>query len=190
MWYYWLIPFAWAIDNHLRGGGGLFGLDTDKLLPGSPDPWCAIPVILFGWLVGITPVTYLVPYIGMIPTWILPYVSAIVFGLTWLCWSTPAWGFLQGLGNGPGPVTRQPSWYEALFLKTGNPYVAYGLRTTLFLIPMALIFGWYWILIGPLQVVAYALSWKISPSKQSGIPYGELITGAIFGAFAAGYATF
>lgn len=187
-WLIWLLVPAWAVLNHLRGGGGLFGIDTKKILPGAPDPWCAFIVIVFAGLAGIT----LDPYFVPLPSWAsaaLP--SAIIYALTWLCWSTPAWGFLQGLGYGPGPIaTREPSWYEALFLETKNPYLAYGLRTTLFLIPMALLFHWYWILIGPLQVVAYALAWKFRPSTSSGIPYGELLTGAIFGAFAAGQATF
>lgn len=161
----------------------MFGLDTDKLLPGSPDPWCAAVVAVFAWLAGIR----LDPYFVTLPEWVSgSIVSAVVFALCWLCWSTPAWGFLQGLGHGPGPIaTRQPSWYEALFLKANNPYIAYGLRTTLFLIPTALLFGWWWILLGPIQVGAYALAWKFRPKTSSGIPYGELLTGACWGAMAS-----
>lgn len=160
-----LIP-AFAIVNHIRGGGGLLPARVAALLdkiPGNGDMHAAPFVALMAWLAGF------------------PALSAALFALCWLAWSTPAWGFLQGLGRGPGPTdVRAPSWYEALFLKTENPWVAFGLRTTLFLIPMALCFGWPWLLLGPLQVAAYEIGWRL---RQPGIAYGEIMTGALWGAF-------
>lgn len=165
-----LIP-VFAIINHVRGGGGLFGARVVawlKRIPGNGDATAAPFVALLAWLTGFS---------GL---------SALLYAGCWLCWSTPAQGFLQGLGRGPGPIdVRAPSWYEALFIRWsyGNPYLAFSYRTTLFLIPMAFCFGWPWILLGPLQVVAYEIGWRL---RQPGIAIGELITGALWGAFLLG----
>ncbi|WP_448952111.1 hypothetical protein [Labrys neptuniae] len=168
-----LIP-AFAIVNHVRGGGGLFGSRIVALLqkiPGNGDLHAAPFVALMAWLAGVTA-------FGL-PGW----ASCLLFALCWLAWSTPAWGFLQPLGRDQGPTNvRQPSWYEALFIRWsfGSPYLAYGYRTTLFLIPTAICFGWPWLILGPLQVAAYEIGWRL---RQPGIPVGELITGALWGAF-------
>ncbi|OCC05109.1 hypothetical protein BA190_09340 [Labrys sp. WJW] len=167
-----LIP-AFAIANHVRGGGGLFGTRVVGLLqriPGNGDITAAPFVAMMAWAAGVST-------LGL-PGW----ASSLIFALCWLAWSTPAWGFLQGLGRGPGPINeRQPSWYEALFIRAagGNPHVAFGFRTTLFLIPMAINFGWLWLILGPLQVAAYEIGWRI---KSPGIAVGELMTGALWGA--------
>lgn len=162
-----LMMAAFAVLNHVRGGGGLFGPRVVAVLdriPGNGDMHAAPFVALLAWLAGLNPV---------------------LFVLCWLCWSTPAWGFLQGLGRGPGPTDRAPSWYEALFIRWsyGNPYLAFSYRTTLFLIPMTFCFGWPWILLGPLQVAAYEIGWRL---RSPGIAIGELITGALWGAFIFG----
>lgn len=167
-----LIP-AFAIVNHIRGGGGLFGARVVAALqriPGNGDITAAPFVALLAWLAGFSA------------------LSAPLFALCWLAWSTPAWGFLQGLGRGPGPTDREPSWYEALFIRWsfGSPHLAFAYRTTLFLIPTALCFGWPWILLGPLQVAAYEVGWRLRPG--GGIAIGELITGALWGAFLFGAA--
>ncbi|MGO4337887.1 hypothetical protein AB4037_23505 [Labrys sp. KB_33_2] len=166
-----LIPL-FAVVNHIRGGGGLFGPSFVALLqriPGNGDITAAPFVALMAWAAGVSA-------FGL-PSW----ASCVIFALCWLAWSTPAWGFLQGLGRGPGPTDREPSWYEALFIRWsfGSPHLAYGYRTTLFLIPTAVCFGWPWILLGPLQVAAYELGWRVRPT--GGIAVGELLTGALWG---------
>lgn len=159
---------SFAVLNHVRGGGGLFGARVVAVLqriPGNGDITAAPFVALLAWLSGLNPV---------------------LFVLCWLAWSTPAWGFLQGLGRGPGPTDREPSWYEAAFIRWsyGNPYLAFSYRTTLFLIPMSFCFGRPWLLLGPLQVAAYELGWRLRPG--GGIAIGELFTGALWGAFLFG----
>ncbi|OCC05265.1 hypothetical protein BA190_10200 [Labrys sp. WJW] len=164
---------AFAIANHIRGGGGLFGPQVVALLqriPGNGDITAAPIVALLAWAAGVS--AFGLP----------PWVACLLFALCWLAWSTPAWGFLQGLGRGHGPIdVREPSWYEALFIRWsfGSPHLAYGYRTTLFLIPTGICFGWPWLLLGPLQVAAYEIGWRL---RNPGIPIGELITGALWGA--------
>ncbi|MFC2252501.1 hypothetical protein ACETRX_22890 [Labrys portucalensis] len=164
---------AFAIANHIRGGGGLFGPQVVAILqriPGNGDITAAPIVALLAWTAGVSA-------FGL-PAW----ASCLLFALCWLAWSTPAWGFLQGLGRGPGPIdVRDPSWYEALFIRWsfGSPHLAYGHRTTLFLIPTAICFGWPWLLLGPLQIAAYEIGWRL---RSPGIPIGELLTGAFWGA--------
>lgn len=183
-----LLPF-FTVNNIIRGGGGLFGLNTANL-PGTTDAFCAVFVAIAAYFMGVhTWVLDLLPttIYGVIVAPYIPYVASLFFALCWLAWSTPAWGFLQGLGAGPGPTVRQISWYEKLFLKTGSVYLAFGLRTTLFLLPMSIIFGWPWILLGPMQVLLYSVAWAIRPGNMSGIPIGEALTGFAWGVMALLY---
>ena len=176
---------AWL--NRVRGGG-LGG----QYLRSSPDIWVApffaLAAVLLGMHVaaGVAGIPALswpawLTFAAGWPSWATEAVTGLLFALCWLSWSTPAWGHLYRLGFLPPPTDRPPSWYEALFIAVsgGNLFIAFGLRMTVFLIPMALFFGWPWILLGPLMVGAYTVGWRIAPA--GGIPYAELLTGALWG---------
>lgn len=167
---------AWL--NRVRGGG-----DGGQYLKGAPDLYVAPPMALIAAVCGVHSWA-----VDLLPVWPIAAatLNTVLFALCWLAWSTPAWGTLYRLGF-IRPVDRPGEWYERLFVKwaRGNLFIAFGLRMTLCLIPMAVLFGWPWLLLGPAMVGTYWAGWKLNP--LDGIPNAERFTGALFGvAFALG----
>jgi len=168
---------AWI--NRVRGGGW-----GGQYLPGAGDWYSAALMTFLAALWGIHS-----PWAALAP-W---YFSALLFALCYLAWSTPAWGFLYVLWFWPPPINREPSWYEALLIKIclGSRTAAFGLRMTLFLLPMAVVFGWHWLLLGPTLLAAYVVGWligeayirlrRITPVEAYGIPFCEPLAGAALG---------
>lgn len=167
---------ACAALNRVRGGG----LGGDRL-PGATDLWVGPVMGVLAALAGVE----------LWPGVWWP-VTASAFAACWLAWSTPAWGYLFGLWFETPAPGREPSWYEAAMLRAtaGNRTAAFGLRMTLFLIPMALLFGWGWLALGPVLLAAYIAGWLIGRAHLRGlpaypaygIPFAEVIAGSAWGA--------
>jgi hypothetical protein len=148
---------ALALLNRIRGGL-LF-------------PWIGNPPGRVGW--------YCAPLVFLTAWLVIPWMSALIFAGAWLVWSLPGWGQWYGLGR---PIASGvPSKWEALVdnLCLGNDYAAFTLRNTVLVLPLALLSPWL-VLLGPLQTVAYEIGWRID--RKAGSAYGELLTGALWGA--------
>lgn len=195
-----LVPLSGWL-NRVRGGG-LGG----EYLPGVNDIWVFPFYVFAAWMSGlqISPtfawilsfiVPHLSPWIVLYGVAFAPILVAILFGLCWLIEMTPAWGKLFRLWF-MEPVDRPGSWYERLFLKLtgGNYTLAFGLRMTVFAIPLAFFFGWLWLLIGPAALLAYIAGWslgslihklkKATPEEPIyGIFYSEIIFGVVWAIF-------
>lgn len=131
-----------ALVNRLRGGG--FFADR---LPGRALYACAL-------IVGIIGAMFHGPY-------------GLLWGVLYLVWGAPAWGYLQLLGT---PVDgKEPSKLEAVLLRWtgGHVHLAFFLRH---------------LLAGPLAPgiwAAYAAAWRLFPRNP--IFVAELATGALWG---------
>ena len=113
-----------------------------------------------------------------------PFISALAFFICWLIWAYPPWAEWMHLGQ-TNPGTRTPTWFEALINKITNNNAAFALliRMTIFLIPMAIVFGWEFLVLGPLLVVAYVIGKAVNRliSKLNPLVVSELIAGLFWG---------
>ena len=110
---------------------------------------------------------YIAPVVALGATIWLGWLLGLLFGLWYLGWATPPWGYLQLLGR---PVDgKRPEPFEAFLLRIarGNVYLAFTLRHSL-AGPLA-----------PFIVAGYELGWRLSPGAP--IIVGEVIAGMLWG---------
>lgn len=160
-----LVPLLAAL-NRVRGGG--FYADR---LPGHPR-------------------FYVAPLVALLALDVVPAREAIGFGVAYLMWCWPPWGFLMCLGNWT-PEGRPISWIEEELLRftRGRFGPALMLRHMLGVWPgfVAVFYldGPIWlpvsaVLFGALVWAFYAAAWRWRPSAP--IEAAELATGALWGA--------
>jgi len=136
--YILLLPFIFSFINRLRGSG---------YIPGGK--------YITAVLAAITIYFYQIHLQYFYPDNFI--LSGVLFGLCWIVWEFPPWSEWMHLGV-TSPV-RTPTAFEAFINKiTGNnATLALLIRETVFLIPVAILFNWTFLLLGPAIVLAYAI---------------------------------
>lgn len=160
---------AWL--NRVRGGGM-----GGQILPGRAVLWVSVAIGLVAWSVN-------------------PWPVAVAFGLGYLAWGLPSWGYtLAALGDYvPG---REMSWLERLF--EGIWKIPAAFLRMLFVLPgvvaVAWLMGHWWLLAAAFAfaaaaATAYAVLLHPRPQKPDEEPRmsptawrnAEIVTGACWG---------
>lgn len=165
-----------AIVNHLRGGGGAFGAWFadwfDKHMPGRELYYTSLLWGLLTW-----------PYFG--------WKAAILHWLANLLWGVWAWGRWYTQNRRARDKEHAPSAFEK-FIEAlpggGNDYYAFAYRNLIGQAFGAIFITPWFLLLVPLQTLAYDIPYRIIKPSSTGayagaIPAAELTFGVAQGAF-------
>lgn len=165
---------ATPIINRFRGGGfggELFDEETGKL-PGRP---------LYPASVAI----------GLLAFWQINWVAGIIFGVGYLLWGTPAWGYLITLGYKNLNRTLEGVEKWLVGISQDKYKLALMLRHLLFVAPTVVALGFFvtgWEVLFfalPFSILAtagYITGWENSFfAKYNPVMLGELVTGLAWG---------